>query len=188
LMMDHSSRNRKLIFGLMFAMIGMRLLIFALDVSGIIAWGTSLGVSVLSWMLPVGMPVAMISVMLLLGRKKMAANSQMPQARIVPPFSTNSFIIALTSNLSSSISSHSTPLPRRNTLTECLFSIAFTPYLKAFHASSGSSVEITRPIFMLLSSFASSMMKHNAFRLGRLLRECLTLARERPCQTPGLTG
>ena len=85
--MDHSSRNRKLIFELMFAMIGMRLLIFALDVSGIIAWGPSLGVSVLSWILPVGMPVAMISITLLFGRKKMAANSQTPQASDSVPLS-----------------------------------------------------------------------------------------------------
>lgn len=85
MMMDHSSRNRKLIFGLMFAMIGMRLLIFALDVSGIIVWGSSLGVSALSWILPVGMPVAIISAMLLLGRKRMPPHPQTPQdSRPVP--------------------------------------------------------------------------------------------------------
>ena len=74
---------------------------------------------------------------------------QVPHARIVPPLPTNSFIIRFTLNLLSLISSHSTPLPSRKTFTECLFSIALTPYLKAFHASSGSLVEITSPIFKI---------------------------------------
>jgi len=76
-MMGHSSRNRKLVFGLMFAMIGMRLLIFVLGIAGIIAWAPSPSASIMSWILPVGMPVAMIFVMLLLGRKRMVVHPQM---------------------------------------------------------------------------------------------------------------
>jgi hypothetical protein len=55
-----------------------------------------------------------------------------PQARITPPLSTNCFIIFFTSNLESSISSASTPLPSRKTFTECPLSIALTLYLNAF--------------------------------------------------------
>ena len=77
--MSHSTRNRKLIFGLMFAMIGMRLLIFALGIAGIIEWTPPASASMLSWVLPVGMPLVMITVMLLLGRKRMEVHPQMQQ-------------------------------------------------------------------------------------------------------------
>jgi uncharacterized membrane protein len=71
MMLINSSRNRKLIFGLMFAMIGIRLLIFALATFGAITWAPPLGASILSWIMPVGMPLVMISFMLLYGRKRM---------------------------------------------------------------------------------------------------------------------
>lgn len=52
-------------------MIGVRLLIFALATVGVITWAPPLGASILSWIMPVGMPVVMISFMLLYGRKRM---------------------------------------------------------------------------------------------------------------------
>lgn len=70
-MMINSSRIRKLIFGLMFTMIGVRLLLFALATMGVITWVAPLSMSVLSWILPVGMPIVMMSLMLLLGRRGM---------------------------------------------------------------------------------------------------------------------
>ena len=71
MMLINSSRNRKLIFGFMFAMIGVRLLMFALATVGVITWSPPIGASILSWIVPVGMPVVMISFMLLYGRKRM---------------------------------------------------------------------------------------------------------------------
>lgn len=54
----------------MFAMIGIRLLMFALATVGVIAWTPPLGASILSWIIPVGMPLVMISFMLLSGRRR----------------------------------------------------------------------------------------------------------------------
>ncbi|MGP8068782.1 MAG: hypothetical protein ACLP5V_02705 [Candidatus Bathyarchaeia archaeon] len=71
MMLISSSRNRKLIFGFMFGMIGVRLLMFALATVGVITWAPPIGASILSWIVPVGMPLAMISFMLLYGRKRM---------------------------------------------------------------------------------------------------------------------
>jgi uncharacterized membrane protein len=71
MMLINSSRNRKLIFGAMFAMIGVRVLMFALATVGVITWAPPMGASILSWIVPVGMPVVMISFMLLYGRKRM---------------------------------------------------------------------------------------------------------------------
>ena len=52
-------------------MIGARLLMFALATAGVITWAPPIGASILSWIVPVGMPVVMISFMLLYGRKRM---------------------------------------------------------------------------------------------------------------------
>jgi len=65
------SGKSKLLFVLMFGMIGMRLGIFALGTVGVIAWAAPLGASVLSWILPVGIPIVMISYMLLFRRRGM---------------------------------------------------------------------------------------------------------------------
>lgn len=67
-MMARQSRNRKIVFGLMSAMIGGRLLVFALGIIGLIDWSPPLGASVLSWIIPVVMPLVMITAMLLMGR------------------------------------------------------------------------------------------------------------------------
>ena len=69
-MMGMSGKS-KLLFLLMFGMIGIRLGIFALSSLGIIAWAPPMGASVLSWILPVAMPVVMISYMLLYRRRQM---------------------------------------------------------------------------------------------------------------------
>ncbi len=71
MMLINSSRNRRLIFGFMFAMIGVRLLMFALATVGVITWAPPMGASIMSWIVPVAMPVVMISFMLLYGRKRM---------------------------------------------------------------------------------------------------------------------
>lgn len=71
MMMINSSRNRKLAIGLMSAMIGIRLLIFALGTVGVITWGPSLNASMVSWIVPVAMPMVIISLMLLTGRRGM---------------------------------------------------------------------------------------------------------------------
>lgn len=83
-MMISSSRNRRITFILMFAIMGVRLLIFTLDIAGIITWGPYLGVSILSWILPVGMPAAVMIIMLLRGRKKMGMHPQMPKDLTIP--------------------------------------------------------------------------------------------------------
>ncbi|MGP8068975.1 MAG: hypothetical protein ACLP5V_03710 [Candidatus Bathyarchaeia archaeon] len=70
-MMLINSRNRKLIFGAMFAMIGVRVLMFALATVGVITWAPPMGASILSWIVPFGMPLVMISFMLLYGHKRM---------------------------------------------------------------------------------------------------------------------
>ena len=49
-------------------MIGGRLLLFSLDALGLITWAPPLGTSIMSWIIPVGMPLVMITVMLLFGR------------------------------------------------------------------------------------------------------------------------
>jgi uncharacterized membrane protein len=70
-MMMGMSGKSKLLFVLMFSMIGIRLGVFALSMIGVIAWAPPLGASVVSWIVPVGMPVVMISYMLLFGRRRM---------------------------------------------------------------------------------------------------------------------
>jgi hypothetical protein len=70
-MMMGMSGKSKLLFLLMFSMIGIRLGIFVLSTVGMIAWAPPLGASVLSWILPVGMPILMISYMLLFRRRMM---------------------------------------------------------------------------------------------------------------------
>jgi len=65
------SGKSKLLFLLMFGMIGIRLGIFVLSTVGTIAWAPPMGASVLSWIVPVGMPVVMISYMLLFRRRQM---------------------------------------------------------------------------------------------------------------------
>jgi hypothetical protein len=65
------SGKSKLLFLLMFGMIGIRFGMFVLSSLGIIAWATPTSASVLSWILPVGMPVVMISYMLLFRRRQM---------------------------------------------------------------------------------------------------------------------
>ncbi len=70
-MITKRSGKSKLMFVLMFGMIGIRLGIFALGTVGVIAWTPPLGASVLSWIVPVGMPIVMISYMLLFRRRGM---------------------------------------------------------------------------------------------------------------------
>ena len=70
-MMMGMSRKSKLLFVLMFSMIGIRLGIFVLSTVGMIPWAPPLGESVLLWVVPVGMPIVMISYMLLFRRKGM---------------------------------------------------------------------------------------------------------------------
>jgi hypothetical protein len=66
------SGKSKLMLVLMVGMIGVRLSIFALSMVGIIAWAPAMGgASVLSWIVPVGMPIVMISYMLLFRRRGM---------------------------------------------------------------------------------------------------------------------
>jgi hypothetical protein len=70
-MMMGMSGKSKLLFVLMFSMIGIRLGIFVLSAVGVIAWSPPLDASVLSWIVPVGMPIVMISYMLLFRRRRM---------------------------------------------------------------------------------------------------------------------
>jgi len=70
-MMTGKLGKSKLMFVLMFGMIGIRLGIFALGTVGVIAWAPPLGASVLSWIVPVGIPTVMISYMLLFRRRGM---------------------------------------------------------------------------------------------------------------------
>lgn len=70
-MMTGLSGKSKLMLVLMVGMIGVRLSIFALSMVGIIAWAPPMGASVLSWIVPVGMPIVMISYMLLFRRRGM---------------------------------------------------------------------------------------------------------------------
>jgi uncharacterized membrane protein len=70
-LMTGRSEKSKLMFVAMFGMIGVRLSIFALSTVGLVAWAPRLGESVLSWIMPVGIPIVMISYMLLFRRRGM---------------------------------------------------------------------------------------------------------------------
>jgi len=89
------SGKSKLLFLLMFGMIGIRFSMFVLSTVGIVAWAPPFDASVLSWIVPVGMPLVMISYMLLFRRRgmmqQMAHGSDNPTgatgstSRFVPP-------------------------------------------------------------------------------------------------------
>jgi hypothetical protein len=86
-MMMGMSRKSKLMFVLMFSMIAIRLGIFVLSTVGMMAWAPPLGASVLSWIVPVVMPIVMISYMLLFRRRgMMQQQSSTPQ--LIPPMVT----------------------------------------------------------------------------------------------------
>jgi len=70
-LMTGRSGKSKLMLVAMFGMIGVRLSIFALSTVGLIAWAPRLGESVLSWIVPIGIPIVMISYMLLFRRRGM---------------------------------------------------------------------------------------------------------------------
>jgi len=72
----NSARNHKLVFGLMLTMIGIRFALFALAALGLITTVLPFGASVLSWIVPVVMPLIVISVMLVTGRRGMMMKHQ----------------------------------------------------------------------------------------------------------------
>ena len=70
MMLLKSSKKRKSIFVLLFAMIGGRILISLLAMTGVIKWVSPLGgTSEISWIIPIVVPVVLISIMLVTGRK-----------------------------------------------------------------------------------------------------------------------
>lgn len=79
----NSSKNRKLVIGLMFAMMGGRFLVFGLAAAGLINWGgSSLGLSLI---MPVGMAIVLILFVVLLGPGRMMRQHMGPDAASPSP-------------------------------------------------------------------------------------------------------
>jgi uncharacterized membrane protein len=66
--MFSAQRSRRLIIGLMLAMMGAHFLVLAIGATGLIAGGA---LSSLSWIMPVGMASVVIVMMLVLGPRRM---------------------------------------------------------------------------------------------------------------------
>jgi uncharacterized membrane protein len=66
--MLNSSRSRKLVIGLMFAMMSARLLVFGLAAAGLITWGGSW--LDMSWIMPFGMAIVVILFVVLRGPRR----------------------------------------------------------------------------------------------------------------------
>lgn len=88
MMLLKSWKKRKIIFVLLFAMIGGRILISLLAMAGVIKWVSPLGgASELSWIIPIVVPVVLISIMLVTGRKIMTHPQQMARGMEDEPLS-----------------------------------------------------------------------------------------------------
>jgi uncharacterized membrane protein len=69
MMLFNSARNRKIVIGVMVALMAARITVFVLGAVGVLTWGSSGGGA--SWLPFVMVPIMVIVVMLMLGRRGM---------------------------------------------------------------------------------------------------------------------